>query len=151
MIACGDESDSPSTALGKETIEGLVDRHNFYRSEVGVEGIEWSEALAKSAQSWANQLKNDCELVHSTSSYGENLWMGTSGAFNVKDVVDSWGAEKANYTYADNSCSDVCGHYTQVVWEESTKVGCGVVTCNGFDIWVCQYDPPGNFIGEKPY
>ncbi|MEM6522020.1 MAG: CAP domain-containing protein, partial [Cyanobacteria bacterium P01_C01_bin.70] len=43
-------------------------------------------------------------------------------------VVAAWVAEKADYDYASNSCASgkVCGHYTQIVWRETTAVGCGV-------------------------
>ena len=137
--------------LASEASEFVV-RHNFYRSEVGVADIQWSDDLAKSAQEWANQLAADgCAFAHSSSSYGENLWKGTAGAFSIQDVVDSWGSEKESYDYDTNSCSAVCGHYTQIVWEDTQYVGCAKVTCDGFDTWVCQYDPPGNYIGEKPY
>ena len=53
--------------------------------------------------------------------------------------------------------SNGCGHYTQVVWAESSNLGCGYAQCtvnspfDGFDTWdnwVCNYDPPGNVEGE---
>jgi len=77
--------------------------------------------------------------------------MGTTGFYNPKDVVDSWGNEIENYNYEDNSCSGVCGHYTQIVWATTKKVGCAKIKCDGNDIWVCNYDPPGNWVGQKPY
>jgi hypothetical protein len=40
------------------------------------------------------------------------------------------------------------GHFTQVVWRQTTQLGCGVSTCRGMDIWVCEYDPPGNVQGH---
>jgi pathogenesis-related protein 1 len=70
------------------------------------------------------------------------------------------GWRSKDYEYRANSCSNVCGHYTQVVWRKSTKLGCGVTNCtknsrfSGFTDWqfrVCEYDPPSNFNGEKPY
>ena len=151
LISCGGDGDTSLQTLDQATINQLVARHNVYRSEVGVDNISWSDELAKSAQQWANKLARNCDFKHSSSGYGENLWMGTSGAFTPNDVVDDWGAEKENYTYSNNSCSDVCGHYTQIVWSTTKFVGCAKVTCDGADIWVCQYDPPGNYVGEKPY
>lgn len=154
IISCEDDPESQ----GNVELEGsaktaFVDRHNFYRSEVGIADIQWSEDLARSAQEWADELGEDCGFQHSGSQYGENIWKGTAGAFSIDDVVDSWGSEKADYDYDSNTCASgaVCGHYTQIVWENTTKVGCGVVTCDGYDLWVCQYDPPGNYVGEKPY
>ena len=64
--------------------------------------------------------------------------------------------------YSSNSCSGVCGHYTQIVWRSTTEVGCGLRVCttgSPFDshpgaTWtmvVCDYRPPGNFRGQRPY
>lgn len=134
-------------------IQEILDAHNEYRNDVGIANLAWSEEVATSAQAWATELAADCEFKHSSDEYGENIWAGTEGAFSPTDVVTSWGSEIADYDYESNTCAadKDCGHYTQIVWENTTKVGCGVATCDGRDIWVCQYDPPGNFIGEKPY
>ncbi len=149
-----DQNDTENTALSQEVINELLEAHNRYRSEVGVGNIVWSEEVAESAQAWADELGKTCSFEHSNNEqYGENLWAGTAGAFSVTDVVDSWGEEKAFYDYESNTCAsgEVCGHYTQVVWANSTEVGCGKVTCEGWEYWVCQYAPPGNVIGERPY
>ncbi|KAF5731874.1 pathogenesis-related protein 1-like [Tripterygium wilfordii] len=70
----------------------------------------------------------------------------------VTDVVNLWVAEKANYDYESNSCNGVCGHYTQVVWRKSVRLGCARVGCdNGGTFVICSYDPPGNYNGELPY
>ena len=71
-------------------------------------------------------------------------------------VVDAWDEEKQWYDYASNRCSappgDSCGHYTQVVWARSEELGCAMMICqNKAQLWVCNYDPPGNYIGQKPF
>jgi pathogenesis-related protein 1 len=69
-------------------------------------------------------------------------------------AIDSWGSEKENYSYATNSCAagKVCGHYTQIIWESTTEIGCGTAVCaDNTQIWVCNYSPAGNFVGKKPY
>ncbi len=58
-------------------------------------------------------------------------------------------------------CANACGHYTQIVWRSTTHVGCGIQTCSTnspfgpmFPDWtfvVCNYEPPGNLIGQSPY
>lgn len=157
LFACGSDEEDGHEDLNSElentVVQEFLDAHNSYRNDVGIGNISWSEEVAESAQAWADELAIKCDFKHSGGDYGENIWAGTTGAYSPTDVVDTWGAEIEDYSYETNTCAEGkdCGHYTQIVWENSTKVGCGVVTCDGLDIWVCQYDPPGNFIGEKPY
>ena len=123
--------------------------------------MTWDDQVAAYAQNYANQRIGDCDLAHSGGQYGENIY-ATSGSSKPSDVVGSWVSEVKSYDYATNTCSDgqVCGHYTQVVWRKSERLGCGVTTCTAnspfggsdpWQFWVCNYDPPGNFNGEKPY
>ena len=138
----------------KAEIESMMKSHNKWRAEVGVGPLEWSDELSRSALDWAKKLRDDnCGFYHSDVNYGENIWKGTSGFFSVEDVVNAWGSEKADYNYKTNKCKPgkACGHYTQIVWKNTTKVGCAKIECNGTTTWVCQYDPPGNWIGQKPY
>ena len=147
----------------------IVSAHNKWRAEVGVGGLSYSLELEASAQAWADNLKrnNRCQMRHSNpgSKYGENLYwasaiMWSDGRRELQKVspetpVENWASEKANYSYADNSCEPgkVCGHYTQVVWRDTRKVGCAFAVCEDSldQIWVCQYQPAGNWVGEKPY
>lgn len=140
----------------------MVAAHNRWRAQVGVGEVTYSPTVAASAQAWAEHLRdtNQCNMRHSSGSYGENLfWAGawSNGPMqdiSDKEVVDSWGSEKKAYTYSDNSCAagQVCGHYTQVVWKNTTTIGCGVAVCsNNTQVWACQYEPSGNWVGQKPY
>ncbi len=129
-----------------------MEEHNLYREEVGVPPLVWSDTLAQVAAEWAVQLvEMGCAFEHSNNQYGENLWKGTTGAFPLSYVILSWGEEKELYNYARNKCKGVCGHYTQIVWSNTEKVGCASSTCDGMTTWVCNYDPPGNYVGQKPY
>lgn len=135
-----------------EQIKQLLTEHNRYRKEVGVPLLIWSESLSKEAYKWAETLKkNKCGFYHSKTNYGENLWKGTTGYYSIADVIKSWGSEKKDYNYANNSCKGVCGHYTQMIWKNTTDVGCAAIECNGMTLWVCNYNPPGNYRGQKPY
>ena len=66
-------------------------------------------------------------------------------------VVSTWRAEAQDYDYASNTCRKVCGHYTQVVWASTKQLGCGVARDSKREVWVCNYDPPGNWVGKRPY
>ncbi|TGZ36199.1 hypothetical protein CRM22_011400 [Opisthorchis felineus] len=63
--------------------------------------------------------------------------------------------ENVDYNLEANTCTPgkTCLHYTQMVWAHSTLLGCGVTECpeNGTTLFVCDYKPPGNYMGAKPY
>lgn len=147
----------------------MLSAHNRWRSAVGVPPLLYSYALAGDAQHWANHLQQSlqCKMRHSQpdGQYGENLYWGSAISWsdgrrelqNVSPakVVDAWASERVNYNHESNTClsGKVCGHYTQLVWKNTTEVGCAVAICSDTQeqIWVCRYLPAGNWIGESPY
>lgn len=136
-------------------IDEMVDAHNKWRAEVGVPPVRWDAQLAREAQEWADKLLCLDVLKHSSheerDGKGENLYWSSNPNVTPTAVVDAWGNEKYDYDYDSNSCTSVCGHYTQVVWRETKKIGAAVAK-DGDDVyWVCRYDPPGNVIGRRPY
>lgn len=132
--------------------QDYLNAHNAARSQVTVANIIWDNTVAAYALNYANSRISNCDLVHSNGPYGENLAKG-SGSFTGAAAVNLWVAEKPYYDYASNSCvGGQCLHYTQVVWRNSVRVGCARVKCtNGWWFVSCNYDPPGNYIGERPY
>lgn len=153
-----------STAAG---IEQMLAAHNAARQEVGLADLTWSAELAAYAQEWAEQLlREGGGLRHrpaadlASRDAGENLSSSQSSApggamQHPSRAVAGWVAEKSAYDYASNSCATgrICGHYTQIVWRETTEVGCGVARNDDAtrEVWVCNYSPAGNYIGERPY
>lgn len=131
----------------------MLEAHNDWRRVVDVPPLKWSAELERAAQQVVDQLAaDDCELEHSGGrKYGENLHK--SGALkSPAQIVTAWGSEADSYRWADNACSGVCGHYTQVVWKDTKAVGCARARCaNNDDIVVCQYDPAGNIRGQRPF
>ncbi len=150
----GDKDDEKNTQLNAEEIKEMLDAHNFYRNELGIDSLEWSDDLAKEAQAWADKLAaKGCRFYHSKTKNGENIYW-SSYESTPKEAVDSWGSEKEFYRGGKIESGKVAkyGHYTQMIWEKTTHVGGGKAICkNGSTIYVCQYSPPGNFIGEYPY
>ena len=67
------------------------------------------------------------------------------------EVVEGWAAEARNYDYGSNKCNGMCGHDTQIVWGDTKEVGCAAARGGGREAWVCEYDPPGNWVGKRPY
>ena len=125
----------------------------------------WNATVAATAQAWAD----GCRFKHNPDlgslGYGENIYASASGGSPPSKpglaAVALWASEAANYNYANNSCSGTCGHYTQIVWRTTQAIGCGVQNCTtnspfrgSFSNWtlvVCDYDPPGNYRGYRPY
>jgi pathogenesis-related protein 1 len=137
-----------SSSLARE----MVLEHNAVRVRVGTPSLKWSEPLASVAQEWADRLIKNGQFVHSHNpKYGENLYEISGGAATSALVVKSWADEVRDYDYRSNSCRAVCGHYTQIVWNDTREVGCAVARGDGREVWVCEYDPPGNWVGRKPY
>lgn len=133
--------------------QDYLNPHNEARRQVGVGPMTWDNRLAAFAQNYANQRAGDCRMQHSGGPYGENL----AAAFpqlNAAGAVKMWVDEKQWYNYNSNTCQagKVCGHYTQVVWRNSVRLGCARVKCNnGWYFITCNYDPPGNWNGQRPY
>ncbi|KAG8364179.1 hypothetical protein BUALT_Bualt19G0100100 [Buddleja alternifolia] len=132
--------------------QNFLDAHNNARAQVGVQPLVWNDTVANYALQYANQRSADCNLQHSGGPYGENL-AGGSGELSAVDAVGLWVGEKSFYNYDSNSCvGGECLHYTQVVWKDSTRLGCARVQCSSGSIFViCSYDPRGNYIGQRPY
>ena len=146
-----------------------------WSQEIADYAQQWATTLATSMCAQP-QHRSGADLL--AKGYGENLAAFSAGgaprggmagnASTAQQAVNAWAAEIACWTYGtvlgtetcNTACytnlhSDGCGHYTQVVWRGSTKLGCGVGTCkNGAlteDIWICNYAPAGNIIGRAPY
>ncbi|MBA0849660.1 hypothetical protein Goshw_018798 [Gossypium schwendimanii] len=125
--------------------EDYLNVHNAARAEVGVGPLTWDATVAAYAQQYASKRIADCDLIHSTGPYGENL-AEASYALSGAEAVTLWVDEKPHYNYDANQCvGGECLHYTQVVWRNSTRLGCARVKCNsGWWFVTCNYDPPGN-------
>jgi len=145
-----DPTTSPTISIDEQVI---LDYHNRVRADVGVQALTWSTTVAQAAQAWVDKLAaTRCNLQHSNSNYGENMYMG-SGSRKMVSAAKSWENEKINYTgyVLDNSNWQQAGHYTQMVWRNSIELGCAAATCNSSTIIACNYSPTGNFLGQKPY
>ena len=140
-------------SLAQNSHQDFVNAHNAARAKVGVGPIRWNYTIAAYAQAYANKRIGDCNLEHSMGPYGECLAEGYA-ILSAVDAVNLWVNEKQYYDYESNSCigTDECRHYTQVVWRDSVHLGCARVKCNNGWLFVtCNYDPPGNYEGERPY
>ncbi|TVY86734.1 Repressed by EFG1 protein, partial [Lachnellula willkommii] len=125
----------------------MLDAHNFYRGEHNASALSWNASSASVGEKWSSA----CNFVHSGGPTGENL---AAGYANASASVDAWGLERGKYNWKSPGFSEATGHFTQLVWRNTTSVGCGRTSCggkNGTPGWyvVCEYYPPGNVEGSS--
>ncbi|XP_037699311.1 cysteine-rich secretory protein 2-like [Choloepus didactylus] len=143
----------------------IVNKHNELRKGVSPPAsnmlkMEWSREAAANAQKWANK----CTLRHSNmndrrtnTTCGENLYMSTNPT-SWSTTIQSWYDENRNFIHGvgPKNPKAVTGHYTQVVSDRSSRVGCGFAYCPNQLLkcyYVCQYCPAGNIVNKMytPY
>ncbi len=126
----------------------ILDRHNEFRERHGVGPLEWSDAVFESAEAWSM----NCEFEHERGApYGENLyavWGDPDPARALRQSIDRWYDEIHDYDFSAPGFSSGAGHFTQVVWKASKRLGCSVRECGRMVLVVCRYDPPGNVLGR---
>lgn len=178
LAACGGDpapgtADAPPGGTGEPAnLAGMTMLHNQVRAMVDTSGIAagplpplaWDPMLASYAAAWAAkcQSSNGQLLDHdpnrtNVAGYayiGENIF-ASGGAATAQGAVSAWAAEKQYFTYP-NTCASgqICGHYTQLVWRDTTHVGCALQTCSNLafpSTIVCDYGPGGNVGGQTPY
>jgi len=149
----------------------ITTAHNDLRKKYNSPPLKYSKKLENAAMKWAKKLQIDgCKMVHShgkVGNYGENLYWAsprimtrtdskgnktrssTLQKVKEQDVVQAWYDEVKWYDYESNSCveGEMCGHYTQVIWNTTKELGCAVMACRDrSQVWVCEYAPAGNVI-----
>lgn len=147
-----------------QLFSGALEVHNSVREERGLTPLKWSEKLVDYSQEWADQLGSgeNCKMEHrpGTPTYGENLYNSGPKIWNdngkeiyrsrdkvtIRGVVKKWAEEAQWYDHNANKCQEGkdCGHYTQLVSQNTTEVGCAVAFCpDKSQSWVCSYNPTG--------
>ncbi|EFN54466.1 hypothetical protein CHLNCDRAFT_135097 [Chlorella variabilis] len=140
--------------------QAVLDQHNQARAARAAQPLQWSALLAADAAAWSAQCNRDnFGYSHSPGSsdgsFGENLaWFENRGD-QCGTGVQSWLNEQSQWS-PNNPMNFAAGHYTQMVWKESTQVGCGIALCRqgqwGPEYLVtCRYTPPGNFGAQEDW
>lgn len=107
------------------------------------------------AQDWAEHLALDGKLAHRPDSkYGENIfymWSSDpSATVSAREVCKRWYDEIQDFTFGVESRMPKAGHFTQMIWKESTEFGIALAKgkTNGKTFVVANYNPKGNYIGK---
>ena len=133
----------------------VLDIHNAERQRLAVAPLSWDEDLARDAADWARVLARKGHLEHSSQrSQGENLWMGTRGHYSPEHMIGAFVGERSQFRAGrfpavsrTGNWADV-GHYTQLIWPGTQKVGCALASDGRWDVLVCRYWPAGNVMGR---
>jgi len=161
------------TTVFKVDADAVLKAHNDARSEVGVPPLTWDPALAADAQVWTDHLASTGQFYHGKAAekgsararnQGENLLLTYPSNLEHStpardtmgiDGTEGWYAEKANWNRGravGGPSSFTTGHYTQMIWTTTERVGCAASQADGRKIlFACRYAPPGNYIGETPF
>ena len=148
------------TSQGVDFATSVMAVHNHERALVGVSPLTWNDTLAAGAQTWVDHIATTGEFAHSPCSecYGESLAARDhTTAVPVAQELANWVSEKNNYKggpfdpATQTNASTVYAHYTQMVWNNTTEIGCATDSGGGVDYLVCRYTPPGNIVGQQPY
>jgi hypothetical protein len=137
----------------------LLRLHNRERTAVGAPPMVWDERLAAAAAGYGPALARRGRLAHSPPTsrpgQGENLWMGTRGAYSLEEMAGGWAEEKGLFRpglFPNVSSSGHWGdvaHYTQMIWRSTARMGCAVHRSARWDFLICRYAPPGNVLGQR--
>ncbi|RCN23897.1 SCP-like protein [Ancylostoma caninum] len=109
-----------------------------------------------------------CRWGHSSQSerkdLGENLYYSQTRQMNkvkaAEDASKLWFDELAKYGVGkenvltqelSNRPGTQILHYTQMVWQDTYRMGCYVNWCDSMTYVVCQYGPQGNWLGDPIY
>lgn len=149
MIAPRDDTLMQSTLLAV---------HNGARQAHGSGPLQWDAALAEDATRHARALSMRGQMAHDPQTgvetrQGENLFMGTSGAYSYAEMAKLWVDERRWFRkgvfpdVATGGDWSRVGHYTQIVWPETQRVGCALASNGRDDVLVCRYLPAGNYVG----
>lgn len=146
------------TGFDAWTKKHILDLHNLYRSNVtpptgNMAFMEWDDELAKLGKEWADECIFDHSIPNNLypDTIGQNLYWGPDPTGT--EAMWMFYEERYGYNYRNQTCSvKMCGHYTQLIWASSTRIGCGIKKCNRNNYHlVCHYSPAGNVQGDIPY
>jgi hypothetical protein len=173
----------PSNGFSKT----ILDYHNHFREHGKLAPLKWDRDLAEYAFRWTSYIgENQCKGGHSYPIYegnnfcGENFFQSfdfpalqnDTEEYYARSAVDGWFNEIKYFQWAQNQPWGYCpqradsrghvgdiGHFTQVMWTKTEKMGCSINSCinedNGFPtvsvVVSCNYFPCGNYMNQPVF
>ena len=162
--------ETEAARLPRDTVfleQAWLSEHNKERARMGYRALVWDAKLAADARKHAeymaktdmfehaDQSANNDDQGENNDDQGENMWMGTLGAYSAADMVALWIAERDMFrpgkfpkVTSTHDWTDV-GHYTQLIWPDTKRVGCALARNARDEFMVCRYVPAGNVLGGR--
>jgi hypothetical protein len=161
-VSIGAPAAAASYNLPSQMPARILAAHNAARAQAGVPPLTWDASLGDAAANYAVYLALTNSFQHSDRKarpgIGENLWMGTRGAYSYEAMIGGWASERRDFVpgifpaVSRSGNWEGVGHYTQMVWPTTTRVGCAIASNARNDFLVCRYSPAGNVMGRSvPY
>jgi hypothetical protein len=158
LLAAAAATPAAAQSFAAEFPARILAAHNAERARAGVPPLMWDNALGTAAAAYAQQMAMTGRFEHSNRqarpNTGENLWMGSHGAFSLEVMVGGWTSEKRFFlagVFPNNSRTgnwEDVGHYTQMIWPTTTRIGCALASTPRIDYLVCRYAGKGNIDGR---
>jgi pathogenesis-related protein 1 len=169
----GGQSGGHTNPLAQDVIDAFVAAHNQARSgplnptpSPSLPPVSWDATLADSVYNYAIKCQGssgllshnadrstDYQALGGSGYVGENIYGSSGSGATPNDAMSLWMSEASSYDYASGNIGNA-GHYTQVVWRDSVRIGCAIVDCPALtyhNTVICDYAPGGNISGQKPY
>lgn len=144
-------------SLSTQDINAITDHINMYRRKHKTKLINHNQTISNFSQLYSDELLKTKTFKHSGNKlYGENLYKSWSSipvkntelVLNIKKAIDSWYNEIKFYDFELGQFNSKTGHFTQLLWNNSTEYGVGISYLNGEVVVCMNYSPRGNIIGQ---
>ncbi|CAH8865157.1 unnamed protein product [Trichobilharzia szidati] len=149
----------------------LLALHNAYRQSVKYGKVADQPPAANMAKLiWSYELANISKSVAmKCQPYPDNITMrgkthwryvgqNVAVVAAIREAAARWFSEHSNYDFQANKCREnrKCANYKQMVYSETTNVGCAYRKCDNFKapfniVVVCTYGPGGKYFSKRPY
>ncbi|KAF7995899.1 hypothetical protein HCN44_007006 [Aphidius gifuensis] len=151
------------TSISSDERNEILKVHNIFRKRVKngkerrgnpgpqpkemIKDLKWDAELAKIAQQTFGYVGQNWALMGNSRG-----WTATIDRFNKRMRYEEVQYYNKNDTY---NYGPVTGHYTQMVWGQTTHIGCGVTRYYRKEYYttvlVCNYGPGGNVLDRPVY
>ena len=144
----------------------FINKTNEYRQKANAKPLEWDNNLENKAQEWINYLceNENCQMRHPRTIQEQNIYLngntwGQNLAYfkrrnvnkplqgTVDEIIYNWGSVECNNYNEENPeirNKGMIGHFTQLVWKDTDKLGCAKINKGDETLYACNYSPSGN-------